>query len=128
MSKTADLRLLITAQLSTVSGAVYYRRAPDDAAHPYAVYDLSRVDLGDLSRDDFTLTVDLWDHDTDQKAVDDLADQIEELFNNSNLPQTTILPTFFREARYPVEDPDKDLQHLQLTFLVELYTLPSQEE
>ena len=47
----------------------------------------------------------------------------EALFNDANLPQPTILPTFFRESRYPVEEDEKDHQHIQLHFLVELYTL-----
>lgn len=123
MSKTADLRKLITAQLNTLTGATYYRRAPADAVHPYKTFSLSRVDLGDLARDDYTLTVDIWDHASDAKAVELIADAMEDLFNAANLPQDTILPTFFRESRYPVDDPDKDIQHLQLTFIVQLYTV-----
>ncbi len=123
MGKTADLRKLIIAQLNTLTGSTYYRRAPSTAGYPYKVFDLSRVDLGDPTRDDFELQVDIWDHAADPKAVDEIADQMEILFNGKNLPQPTILPTFFKSSRYPVEDPDKDIQHTQLTFLVELYTI-----
>lgn len=122
MGKTADLRKLITTQLNTLTGATYYRRAPVDAVNPYKTFDLSRVELGDISRDDFELQVDIWDHAADPKAVDAIADALEALFNANNLPQSTILPTFFRSARYPIDESDKDIQHLQLTFLVELYT------
>lgn len=123
MSKTADLRKLIVAQLNTIRGATYYRRAPEDAVYPYKTFALSRVELGDLSRDDFELEINLWDHAADPKAVDEIADQIEDLFNANNLPQATILPTFYRENRYPVDEPDHDIQHLQLTFSVQLYTV-----
>lgn len=122
MSKTADLRALITAKLNTVPGVSYYRGAPDDAVYPYKTFDLSRVDMADATRDDFDLCVDIWDRRRDPKNVDEIADALEDLFNASNLPQPTILPTFFRTSRYPVDDPDKDLQHTQLHFLVELYT------
>lgn len=122
MSKTADLRKLIKAQLNTAPGETYHRVAPADALHPYKTYNLSRVDLGDPARDDYELMIDIWDHTTDSKAVDEIADQLEELFNCSNLPQETILPTFYRSSRYPVDDPDKDIQHVQMTFLVEMYT------
>lgn len=122
MSKTADLRKLIVEKLNTTTGATYYMRAPSDALNPYKVFTLSRVALGDLSRDDYELTVDIWDHGTDTKVIDEIADQLEELLNAANLPQTTILPTFFREARFPVDDPDKDIQHIQLTFQCQLYS------
>lgn len=123
MSKTADLRKLITAQLNTVPGATYYRNAAADATYPYKTFELSRANLGDLARDDIDLCVDVWDHGADTKAVDLIADSIEDLFNAVNLPQETILPTFFRDSRYPVKEEDKTIQHIQLHFLVQNYTL-----
>ena len=121
MSKTADLRKLITAQLNTIQGVTYYRNAPKDASYPYKTFELSRVDMGNSHRDDVDLCVDVWDHDTDQKKADEIADQIEELFDSVNLPQATILPTFFRDNRIPVNEPDLTIQHIQLHFLVENY-------
>ena len=123
MGKTLDLRTLVTTQLRTVCQRTYYNSATRDTAYPYVVFTLSRVDLGDLSRDDFDLCVDIHDKAPDPKTVDQLADSIEAIFNDANLPQETILPTFFRASRYPVEENDKNMQHVQLHFDVELYTL-----
>lgn len=123
MGKTADLRKLIVAQLNAVAGATYYRRAPSDATYPYKTFDLSRVNLTDSSRYDYDLQIDIWDDATDPKRIEEIADELEDLLNVSRLPQPAILPDFFRESRFHVEDPDKNLQHLQLTFLVELYTI-----
>lgn len=121
MSKTADLRKLIVEKLVAVIPRVYYRRAPNNAGMPYATFELQRANLGDLARDDLDLCVDLWDNARSPKAVDGLADKIEAVFHAANLPQDRILPTFYRESRYPVDDPDKDYQHLQLHFQVQLY-------
>ena len=121
MSKTADLRKLITAQLNRTQGATYYRKAPKDAAFPYKSFELSRVDTMSDPRDDVDLTVDIWDKAADPKTVDEIADQLERILSKANLPQDTILPTFFRDTRYPVDDPDPTIQHIQLHFLVETY-------
>lgn len=121
MSKTADLRKLVNEQLQTIQGGTYHREAPNDAAFPYKTFTIQSVTFTD-ARDDFDLCVDIW-HRGDWKVVEEIADQIEELFQNTNLPQTTILPTFFRENRYNLEDPDKTLQHIQLRFIVQLYEL-----
>lgn len=121
MSKTADLRKLVKEQLDTAPGKTYHRQAPGDAAFPYKTYTLKSVSFTD-ERDDFDLCVDIW-HRGDWKVIEEAADQIEKLFNNTNLPQSTILPTFFRENRYNLEDPDKTLNHIQLRFLVQLYEL-----
>lgn len=121
MSKTAELRKLTREQLQTTPGETYHREAPADASYPYKTFTLQSVNFAD-TRDDFDLCVDIW-HRGDWKVVEEIADQIEKLFQSTNLPQSTILPTFFRENRYNLEDPDKTLQHIQLHFLVQLYEL-----
>lgn len=121
MSKTAALRRLITEQLQTTQGQTYHRHAPKDAAFPYKTYSLTSVAFPDSARDDFELEVDIWDRSADYKRAEELADQVEELLNAANLPADGILPTFFRENRYTLDDPDKTLQHIQLRFLVQLY-------
>lgn len=121
IEQNSRLEKLITTKLNTLSGGTYHKRAPNDAAFPYKTYELSRVELQDLSRYDYVLDVDVWDKHPDAKRIEDIADAAEDLFNASNLPQTNILPTFFRESRISIDDPDKDIQHIRLTFSVQLY-------
>ena len=120
MNKTRTLRKLITEKLRTVEGGVYHRIAPKDAAYPYKTFTLSSASFVD-ARDDQELDVDIWDRSLDPKTVEDIADQVEALFADTNLPTPPIYPTFFRENRYTLDDPDKNLQHNRLRFLVQLY-------
>lgn len=120
MSKTKTLRKLITEKLRTVPGGVYHRIAPKDAVYPYKVFTISDASFMD-ARDDIELEVDVWDRSNDPKTAEDVADQVEDLFRDTNLPEPPIYPTFFRENRYTLDDPDKNLQHIQLRFLVQLY-------
>lgn len=121
MSKTKALRKLVTEKLQTVPGETYHRIASKDAAYPYKTFNLTSVAFPDSARDDLELEVDIWDRSLDPKAAEDIADQVERLFNDANLPRPPIFPTFFRENRYTLDDPDKNLQHIQLRFLVQLY-------
>lgn len=118
--KTKTLRKLINEKLKTVPGGTYHRHAPKDAAYPYKTFIISDVRYTD-ARDDLELEVDIWDRSLDPKAAEDIADQIEEMLHDANLPTPPIYPTFFRDARYMLDDPDKNLQHIQLRFLVQLY-------
>ena len=122
MSKTIALRKLVKEKLQTVPGETYHRRANSSASYPYKVFRLTSVNFTE-DRDDLEMEVDVWDRSVDTKVVEDIADQIEKLFSNANLPQSTILPTFFRENRQNLDDPDKALQHIQLRFSVQLYEL-----
>lgn len=120
MSKTKDLRKIITDQLASVPGETYHRAAPASAVYPYKVFTLSSVSFTD-ARDDLLVDVDVWDRSLDPKTAEDIADQIEALFRDANLPAPPIYPTFSRDARFVLDDPDKNLQHIQLRFLVQLY-------
>jgi hypothetical protein len=121
MSKTRLLRGLIREQLQTVQGETYHKVADKDAAYPYKTYLLESINFADSTRDDFDLVIDIWDRSPDQKTVEEIADQIEALFNASNIPKPPIYPTFFRDGRNNIDDPDKNLQHIQLHFIVQLY-------
>ena len=120
MSKTKELRRLIQSQLATIPGGTYHQHPAPDAAFPYKTFVLDRAAFTD-ARDDIYLDVDVWDKGTDAKAAEDIADQVEALLGDVNLPAPPIYPTFFREYRYTLIDPDKTMKHIQLRFLVQLY-------
>jgi hypothetical protein len=107
--------------MQTTPGETYHKKAPKDADYPYKTFTLSSVAFPNSDRDDFELEVDIWDRAPDPKTVEEIADQVERLFNAVDLPQPPIYPTFFREGRHNLDDPDKDLQHIQLRFSVQLY-------
>ena len=121
VSKTTALRGLVTQQLNKASDRVFHRHAPDDAPFPYVTYVLESINFPDSTRDDYDLVVDVWDQSPDQKAVEEIADQIETMFNVANLPRPPIYATFFRDGRTNLDDPDKTLQHIQMHFIVQLY-------
>ena len=120
MGKTTALRGLIREQLQTVPGTTYHKRATADAEYPYKTYNLESINFLDSTRDDFDLVIDIWDRSTDSKMAEEIADKIERLFNVVNIPSPPIYATFFRDVRNVIDDPDKNLQHIQLHFLVQL--------
>lgn len=121
MSKTTALRGLIQEQLLTVPGETHHKKATDNTTYPYKTYNLESINFPDSTRDDYDLVIDIWDRSPDPKMAEEIADQIEALFNVANLPRPPIYSTFFRDVRNNIDDPDKNLQHIQLHFLVQLY-------
>ncbi len=125
MSKTSALRKLVRDMLQTVTGDTYHKRPPSGAEYPYKVYRLSSVAFPNSDRDDLELEVDIWDRNptTDPKAAEEIADQLEVLFNSTVVPQPPLFPAFFRDARFDLDDPDKALIHIQLRFQVQLHEM-----
>jgi len=120
-TRTNDLKILIQTKLKTIATNVYFEQAADSAIFPHVVFDFRQVDLQDLSRQDYILEVDVWTKGTNTTTVDELADQIEDLLQAQNLPQTRILPTFYKIDRRSIIDPDKTLKHRQIRFQIQNY-------
>lgn len=122
--KTYALRKQIKSKLDglTSAGATYYRRAPDNAAFPYKTFEIETPVYTD-AREDVELTVDVWDLGQNPTAAEAIADAVEALFGTQkNYPNNDVLPTFWRESRNVIDDPDKNIQRVSLRFLVQVYT------
>ena len=100
VSKTIELRKVIISLLNQTNKEVYSENASDKALFPYIVYELESVDFGNTGRDDIILTIDIWDKNMDSTNVETLADQVEKLFDGTNNPTSTVLPTFYAVGRY----------------------------
>ena len=120
MGKTTSLRRIIKTNIDTIVKS-YYRTADKGSIFPHAVFDFETIDLLDINRDDLILTIDIWGKGNDTSEIEDIADQIEELFNCANLPKWNVLPTFYRVSRKPIDDEDKSLIRRQLKFQIQNY-------
>lgn len=85
--RTNDLKKLVQTKLKTLTTNVYHEIADENAVYPHIVFTFRRIDLQDLSRQDYILEIDVWDKGTSTTAVDDLADSVENLLQGKNLPQ-----------------------------------------
>lgn len=119
--RTNDLKKLVQTKLKTLTTNVYNEIADKGAVYPHIVFNFRRIDLQDLSRQDYILEVDVWDKGTDTTTVDDLADSVENLLQGKNLPQTNVLPTFYLIDRRNILDEDKSIRHRQIQFQIQNY-------
>ena len=120
-TRTNDLKKLITQKLKTLTDNVFYEQATDNALFPHLVFSFRTIDLGDLSRQDYILEVDVWDKGTSTVQVDELSDQVEDLLHTENLPQENILPTFYTIDRKSILDSDKSIKHRLIRFQIQNY-------
>ena len=121
MSRTNDLKKLIQTKLKTLTTNVFFEQATDNAIYPHIVFSFREISLNDLSRQDYTLDIDVWDKGTSTTAIDNLADYVEDLFHTENLPQENVLPTFYKIDRKSVDDPDKSIKHRLVRFQIQNY-------
>ena len=121
MSKTIELRKVITSILRKTNTEVYYENATDTALYPYIVYELESINWGTVGRDDVYLIIDVWDKNDSSLNVEVITDKVEDLLNNLNAPTNLVLPTFYKESRRALQDEDKSIRHRQLRFVIQNY-------
>ena len=121
VTRTNDLKKLIQEKLKTITTNVFYEQANDNALYPHIVFSFKEVNLGDLSRQDYMLYVDVWDKARSTYNVEELADKVEDLLHTQNLPQTNILPTFYKVDRKSILDSNKDIKHRLIRFQIQNY-------
>ena len=117
--RTNDLRKLVQTKLKTLTTNVYYEVASNDAMYPHAVLSFDQIDLGDLSRQDYILNVDVWDKGNSMVTILNLCDSIENLLQAQNLPQENVLPTFYLVSRKTIPDADKSIRHQLIRFQIQ---------
>lgn len=122
ITRTNDLKKLIQTKLKTLTTKVFFEQATDDALYPHVVFNFRTIDLGDLSREDYILEIDVWDKGNSTTQVDELSDKIEDLLQAQNLPQTHILPTIYKIDRKAILDQDKSIKHRLIRFQIQNYT------
>lgn len=121
ITRTNDLKILLTTKLKTLTTNVFFEQATDDKLYPHVVFSFRQIDLGDLWRQDYILEIDVWDKGTSTTQVDELSDKIEDLLQGENLPQDRILPTFYKMDRKSILDSDKSIKHRLIRFQIQNY-------
>ena len=123
MSKTNSLKKLIAERLKPICNNVYFNRASNANLFPHIVFDMRSINFEYMYRDDVILEIHVWDkpQDGDCTQVEEMCDSIENVFFNVNLPQRDILPTFYVDGRYAVEDENKTIQHRVIRILIQNY-------
>ena len=120
-TRTNDLKKLIQTQLKTLTTNVFFENATDDKLYPHIVFNFRTIDLGDLWRQDYILEIDVWDKKNSTYDVDELSDKVEDLLQAKNLPQTRVLPTFYKIDRKSIYDSDKSIKHRLIRFQIQNY-------
>lgn len=123
MNKTLALRTVVVSMLGTKmpeGSKVYFQQARDDHPKIYAVYTVHQLDNTD-GRYSYELEINVMDYGTDTSTVEDLADDIQKLFNKAVRINDDIGVYFYAEMRNSVEEEDRNILRRRLTFATYLY-------
>lgn len=123
LNRTLALRTVVVEQLATVmpeGSKIYYQQAQKEHPKIYAVYTLDMIDLLD-GRMAYELEINVMDYGTDTSTVEDLADNIQTLFNTKVVINDDIGVYFYADRRNAVEEEDRNILRRRLTFSTYLY-------
>ena len=113
------LRKLVKSKLLEVCPNVYYRLADDKNMYPHITFIFGKTRKYDVARNDVTMDVDIWTKS--ESEAQDMADEVESMFNSLNDPQEEFLPTFFVEGIKEIEDADKSIKRVSVEVTIQNY-------
>lgn len=120
-NKTKELQGIVQNRILAAGYTAYADEAPDEAAFPRIVYSLGATNYVDI-RDDIALEVDIWDKSPNYESCELIADALEaEIPGVVHIPDSIVLPEFFRYLRNKIPDPDKKLKRINLKFTIQNY-------
>lgn len=128
MKNTMELIKLVESVLVPLKSShglkeIYHEIADDKKLYPHIIHTFDRVATltDDRKKRNISLIIDIYDRQRPTKAVNDIADAVEELFDQKNLPQTDNLPTIFFVSKRHLPDEDKMIKHIQIEFEIQNY-------
>lgn len=119
--QTNKLKAIVDGILRTTCDRVYHQLADEDALYPHVVYDIRRVEVGDLYRRDYIIEAHAWANDEDRMQAADIADRIEAAFDQLNTPEDGCFPTFYLYTRANAIEEDKALTHEVVQITAQTY-------
>lgn len=125
MSKTAALRKAITARLKTACPRVTYGQADSKTARPYIVYNLETISTQD-DMDTLELEANCMDYGKDTTPCEELADQVEALFDRWYYLDDKIQFSTYIDRRQPVEEEDRQI--IRRRILIEIHLTERREK
>ena len=111
MSYTNEIRKDIKNYLKQKCENVYYLKASDISRFPYIVFSIRSVGEGKV------LELDIWDRHKDTTRIENLTDDIEEMFLNEVMCNEKHCIAFYsNDDRRFIEDSDKHLQRINESY------------
>lgn len=119
MNRTEKLKIFITTELKKTCQNVCYQNANDNTPFPYLVFDLSHRKLE--TGYNYSLEINAFDNSKSSKTVESIADNIEDILDDTMFDEETFTISIDLNARNNVEESDKDIQRRRLLFDAEYY-------
>ena len=115
MSKTVELRRDIQQLLKSYYEKVFYRRSDSEEEYPYLVYTIEDIFQAKV------LNIDIWSQGSNTEEVETIADIIEKIDKEVITNENHALILYYNEDRKWVDDEDKNIQHINLSFEIRYY-------
>ena len=116
---TENLKKFVVRELKKACPNVAYLRATDKTPFPYVVFELEqkKQETGYLT----FIEINIFDNSKSSKTVEQLADNIEDILDDTMFDEETFTISIDLNARNNVDESDKDIQRRRLLFDAEYY-------
>lgn len=117
--RTNLIRKYLSQKLRESGINVYYHHASNSAKFPYIVYDLTADFNGDATL--YDLEVNIWSNNTDIAKIEDIADRVEDLMDDTLHLDVNGLLVLKKRSRGHIDDSNKGIDRIMIKFDMRYY-------
>lgn len=118
--KTRKIRKAVRSKLLERVNEVYYGHAPADRKNIFAVFTLEEVSVIDACTV-MNLLVELSDYGTDDTAIEDIADRVQEDFDHYHYLDDSLEFMAYLDSRKTITENDKLILRRRIEFELRVY-------
>lgn len=112
-----QIRGIIVRELKNAKINYYHRTADENAAYPYVVYKLTKLQDYDTAQKQYAVDFDIWGLAKNNKA-EDISEQLMNLFDRRTLRNGSLAVRLYFDGADWADEPDVKLEHKLVTFEV----------
>lgn len=118
MSNSNKYRDFFYKELLEICPRVFYRKARSTTPYPYLTYDLTFKKINEENI--INLEIRVQDDNDKTDEINNLADKVEGIFSNSYCSTDEFKLESDIESRNNIDEPDKTINTIRLTFNIEI--------
>ena len=120
-----ELYKLITSRLKELPYKVYNETIPQNRTFPFVVFKFNSVIDVESTREDVTITIDVWDKGKDVVRLQNICSEIDKKLNRLQFNNKAISTNIYRMNPYllNIPDPEEEIKHRQLRYITKNYEM-----
>lgn len=111
----------INQKIRTIHPRVYFGKAPQSKKFPYIVFNIVSSNKQDRLIEDFVLSLNFWDNDTDTEVLDNIVDRVNKVLDYWLFGNGEWKAMLTKTSYQIIPDPNPNIRRREVLYRLRIY-------